>query len=74
MKARKTEFVRPEDRALLGSNPSAAMDSYNAGLGGLGRPGRLPAGTITKRKIHVKTEIKNRKMYLNPQFQKGHSR
>ena len=45
-------FVRSEDRALLGSNPSAATDSKTAGLGGFGRPGRPPAGSIPKRKIH----------------------
>jgi len=40
------QSVHPEDRTLLGSNLSAAMDSYTAGLGGFGRPSRLPAGTI----------------------------
>src|SRR5437879_7574639 len=47
----KHETVHPEGRALLGSNPIAAVDSYTAGLGGLCRPGRPPAGTTTKRKI-----------------------
>src|SRR5512139_1060634 len=47
----KALLVGPEDRALLGSNPSAAADSYTAGLGGLRRPGRPPAGTNPKRKI-----------------------
>jgi hypothetical protein len=40
--------------ALLGNNPSAAADSYTARLGGgihSRRSGRLPAGTIPKRKI-----------------------
>jgi len=43
--------VHPEDRALLGSNTSAAVDSNTAGLGSLGCPGRPPAGSIAKRKI-----------------------
>jgi hypothetical protein len=44
--------VLPEDRALLGSNPSAAVDSNTAGPGGFGRPGRpAPAGSTPKRKI-----------------------
>ncbi len=43
--------VHPEDRALLGSNPSAAVGSNTAGLGGFGRPGRPPAGSTAKRKI-----------------------
>jgi len=29
----KLHSVHPEDRALLGSNPSAAVDSNTAGLG-----------------------------------------
>ena len=43
--------VEPEDRALLGSNPSAAIDSNTAGLGEEVHPGRPPAGSISKRKI-----------------------
>lgn len=43
--------VDPEDRALQGSNPSAAIDSNTAGLGEEARPGRPPAGSISKRKI-----------------------
>src|ERR1017187_4535326 len=41
--------VRPADRALLGSNPSAVVDSNTAGLGSLGCPGRPPAGSTGKR-------------------------
>src|SRR5207248_2764720 len=47
----ETPCVHSEDRALLGSNPSAAVDSNTAGLGGASRPGRPPAGSTTKRKI-----------------------
>jgi hypothetical protein len=47
----KLNLVHPEDRALLGSNLSAAVNSNTAGLGGLGRPGRLPAGSTAMRKI-----------------------
>ncbi len=47
----KLDIVRPEDRALLGSNPSAAVDSNTAGLGGTIRPGRPPEGSALKRKI-----------------------
>ena len=43
--------VHPEDKALLGSNPSAVVDSNTAGLGGLNCPGRPPAGSTAKRKI-----------------------
>src|SRR5262249_44516695 len=47
----KLNAVHPEGRALLGSNPSAAVNSNTAGLGGFGHPGRPPAGSIAKRKI-----------------------
>src|ERR1043166_10009144 len=50
-RAELRQSVRPEDRALLGSNPSAAADSNTAGLDDFGRPGRPPAGSTTKRKI-----------------------
>ena len=50
-RADKLADVHPEHRALLGSNPSAAVDSNTAGLGGFGRPGRPPAGSMAKRKI-----------------------
>jgi hypothetical protein len=40
-----------EDRALLGSNLSAAVNSNTAGLGGASRPGRPPAGSTAMRKI-----------------------
>ena len=43
--------VEPEDRALLGSNPSAEFNSNTAGLGEKACPGRPPAGSIPMRKI-----------------------
>jgi hypothetical protein len=43
--------VHAEGRALLGSNPSAEVDSDTVGFGGFGHPGRPPAGSVTKRKI-----------------------
>ena len=43
--------VQPEDKALLGSNPSAVVDSNTAGLSGLSCSGRPPAGSTAKRKI-----------------------
>src|SRR5438093_12041157 len=68
------QSVRPEDRALLGSNPSAAVDSNTAGLGGSRRPGRPPAGSTSKRKIHQNITKTKTEKYLTPQPRKAHFR
>ena len=50
--ATNIDFVRPEDRAIQGWNPSAELNANTAGLSGSAvRLGPATAGSIPKRKI-----------------------